>query len=512
MDIIPQIENKNLIYDSAYFFLLQKAGILFSRQHNDYSNAIAFTEKSLTYSKAIKNCSFDRIICDDYYNLYYFNLTNKFWKKHNACDSFISYCIKANYNYNLSESLLEDEINNLFNQGKYSLQVEYCKLAELITRKFYHGKDSLEYINNYIVNLANALHFTDPAAAKKDLQITLTEYEKIGLTKSAASLYGLTGLIDIQLQKYPEAIKNLQKSYKLNLADKYFKGCAQKLAIMGELYAIYFQNDKKGLILCDSGLKLADNNDSLLIFQKIANIYTLKKEFVKSQYFYQQAFNTIQYNINEEGVLKNTFQFPGFNELQSISDLITAKADTYVQQYQFSKDKKYLTSAINVYRKNDLFLEKIKIDQRLDLASNLVWKTTARNLYEHAIEACHLDNNVEDAFYFFEKSRAVLLNDQLNELRNLNNADIAKLAALKKTIAGLNKKLNTIPVSSDEYLAVSKNLYFKNEQLEQLSDSIKNKNAAYQKNSIDTSFISIGQLQEKALNNSKGFAGGILWR
>ena len=47
--------------------------------------------------------------------------------------------------------------------------------------------------------------------------------------------------------------------------------------------------------------------------------------------------------------------------------------------------------------------------------SKLFWRSDSRRLYENAIEACYLQNNLDDAFYFFEKSRAVLLQDQLNE-------------------------------------------------------------------------------------------------
>ena len=51
-----------------------------------------------------------------------------------------------------------------------------------------------------------------------------------------------------------------------------------------------------------------------------------------------------------------------------------------------------------------------------ELFPNCFWRDKTRSLYENAIEACYLLNDPEKAFYFFEKSRAVLLNDQLNEL------------------------------------------------------------------------------------------------
>lgn len=96
--------------------------------------------------------------------------------------------------------------------------------------------------------------------------------------------------------------------------------------------------------------------------------------------------------------------------------------------------------ALAIYKKSDLFLAKIKTEQQFLFGSNLVWRSTARNLYEHAIEACYANNNMEDAFYFFEKSRSILLNDQINEQRWMADIDIANQAAIKKTLRTCNEK------------------------------------------------------------------------
>ena len=189
--------------------------------------------------------------------------------------------------------------------------------------------------------------------------------------------------------------------------------------------------------------------------------------------------------------------------LQNLSDLTTDKGDAYVKEYYDTKNNSFLKEALGIYKKNDLFLAKIKTEQQLDLSSNLVWRTTARNLYEHAIEACYADNNIDDAFYFFEKSRAILLNDQINEQRWMADTDIAKQAILKKAIIELDNTLNRTPASSDEYLKIQKELYIKNQQFDILTNSIKNKNPLYYKNYLDTSFITLSQLRKNILSNNK---------
>ena len=82
-------------------------------------------------------------------------------------------------------------------------------------------------------------------------------------------------------------------------------------------------------------------------------------------------------------------------------------------------------------------LDRIKAEQS-DMQSKLFWRIDSRRLYEHAIEACYAYGNLDDAFYFFEKSRAVLLNDQLNEQRWMGEEDILKQAQIKRKLSAQN--------------------------------------------------------------------------
>ena len=215
--------------------------------------------------------------------------------------------------------------------------------------------------------------------------------------------------------------------------------------------------------------------------------------------------------MDETTMLQNSFAFPGFNLLQNLSDLTTDKGDAFVQQYFYTKNDVYLKKALAIYKKGDLFLAKIKTEQQLLFGSNLVWRSTARNLYEHAIEACYANNNMEDAFYFFEKSRSILLNDQINEQRWMADTDIANQAAIKKNITHLERKITSLPPASDEYLASQKELYNATSELRLLQSKLKSKNPAYYQHYLDTTFINLQQLRQNILKGPKAlmeiFAG-----
>ena len=68
-------------------------------------------------------------------------------------------------------------------------------------------------------------------------------------------------------------------------------------------------------------------------------------------------------------------------------------------------------------------------------------------------------NNTEDAFYFFEKSRAVLLNDQLNEQRWLGDDDIRKQTELKKKIRQLTIASDGLDGNSIRYKELQEELF-----------------------------------------------------
>jgi CHAT domain-containing protein len=132
-------------------------------------------------------------------------------------------------------------------------------------------------------------------------------------------------------------------------------------------------------------------------------------------------------------------------------------------------------------------------------------------LYEHAIGACYLQENSADAFYFFEKSRAVLLNDQLNEQRWLGETDIMKQTQLNKKILQFERELNSSDKSSPHYSELENELFSSKQELQTIQELIKTNNPLYYQNFVDKNFISIKDVQQRVLKDHQAlvelFAG-----
>ncbi len=154
----------------------------------------------------------------------------------------------------------------------------------------------------------------------------------------------MLGLIYQDLKQHDKALALFKQAYQADLVLKYNKGCAQSLVSIGMLLAKNYNKCDVGLTYCAAALKYADASDSLFIFKQTGNIYSLQKNYNTAQEYFQKAFNTVRYGMDETTMLQNSFAFPGFNLLQNLSDLTTDKGDAFVQQYFYTKNDAYLKS------------------------------------------------------------------------------------------------------------------------------------------------------------------------
>jgi CHAT domain-containing protein len=316
------------------------------------------------------------------------------------------------------------------------------------------------------------------------------------------TLYGLYGNVLRDEEKPLDAIVYYKKWFTYSSRLNFDRGCGGALNSIGFVYSTILHQNKIAIQYYFKALKYADTNEALNIYDNIANIYAKEKKYDSSFYYFQKAFDQLRPGITEKDLLNKNILASGSEITEYLTGMVLDKAATNLSKYKETGDKDALNKAINIYKITDQYFDKLKEIQS-DIQSKLFWKSNNRRLYEQAIEACYLEKEIEQAFYFFEKSRAVLLNDQVNEQRWMADEDIANQTVLKKNIIDLNLKLNSTAPSSDEYLKIQKDRYLKNQQLDILTDSIKNKNPLYYKNYLDTSFISMRQLRKNILKNNQ---------
>jgi CHAT domain-containing protein len=122
--------------------------------------------------------------------------------------------------------------------------------------------------------------------------------------------------------------------------------------------------------------------------------------------------------------------------------------------------------------------------------SRMFWRERTRKWYALAVEACHLLQDVNRGFYFFEKSRSVLLNDKLNELNassRLSKSDFDREQSLRVKLFSSQQKLAEVHPNTAEYGRIQQVIYENQRSLDEFIHTLEKKYPLYYQYRYDRS-------------------------
>ena len=144
--------------------------------------------------------------------------------------------------------------------------------------------------------------------------------------------------------------------------------------------------------------------------------------------------------------------------------------------------------------------------QSYDESSKLFWRKKAHRLYGRAIETCFLLNRPQAAVYFFEKSRAVLLNEYIGELgatELLSPALRLQERILKNNLNDVQERLaEARGPRSDTLLQLRQTLQ---KQQRRFLAKLQKDNPRYYLYKYDTTTIGLGQIRARLLADGQQF-------
>jgi CHAT domain-containing protein/tetratricopeptide (TPR) repeat protein len=418
---------------------------------------------------------------------------------------------------------------HFFDIGDYHSCIEYADLCKKFAwqavdaykaQPIYYDNVRKIALSSIGWHVEALLKLKDYKQAEQLIKDNFQVIQKANLNDFFGMIYDQLAQVEINKGDREQAVHLLELALKKHeLAGDYFN-CKQVSKNIGDNYFRILRDDKNALRYYQKALDYKnkkgnlqhkDSMESLAIFGRIANVYVNKNRFDLSDQYFQLAFDNFKKGSNENFI----FQVPsaevkGIKKVDYLAVLLLDRADAYKKQYLATKNPDFLARGIKAYKIADRFLDTIKI-ALTDLRSKLFWRSSAKRLYENAIGACYLQKNLNDAFYFFEKSRAVLLNDQLNEQRWINEEDILKETQLKKKIQQLEGELHNSEPSSKRYSDLQDELLNSKQTLEQLRDIIKTTNPLYYQSFVEKKFITIEDVRQKILKDHQAlveiFAG-----
>ncbi len=492
--------------DSVYTFLLLSIGVLYYRTA-DYNQAVQYTKQAL---EIIQSNADNPGIKKSYLIQYYFYLSiyydslNLASRQNEAVDSVITKELRLNSDYTYSYFVLETNVINLYERGEYGPCADRATLGETLVHKYFRYSDSMDHIIFFIYYKANSLRLLKMYPEEEQfLESKKTEFLKSKNIDYVGLIYSLFGYLYESTGEYTKAIKYFRKALYYDDFSKQNKdiGAIASNAI-GLIYAEKLDQYRLALQYYDKALShaqfktLANGtvSDSFYILGNVANVYVRLNLFDSAFYFFQQAFDKIKKGINESDLESDIENYVNANTVHAVLKLVMDKAYAHVLQYYYYRNPLSLKTALTIYKTTDRLLARIKEGQD-EIQSRLFWQEDTHSLYEHAVEAAFLQNNYREAFYFFEKSRAVLLDEQLNRQSKTNDADLLKQAHLKRQILLLERERDLTDVSSNKYIEIQKEIILNKQALVRFVLGMKNANPLNFASNGDTSFVSIEEVQ-----------------
>ena len=166
-----------------------------------------------------------------------------------------------------------------------------------------------------------------------------------------------------------------------------------------------------------------------------------------------------------------------------------------------------MTACLQTALLTDTLITHIRHEQ-LGEQSKLYWRNRTREFFTQAIEACYLANDATLTFYFMEKSRAVLLNDQLNELgasAHLPKSEANKERELQITVITEEQKLASLQNTDSNYEVQQAKLLQAKTNLEHYIKSLEVSYPSYYQYKYADDVPSLSALQTRLIKNQQSF-------
>lgn len=494
-----------MIRDSLRAQIMHLTGV-YCFVENNLKDAIYFTGQSIAVNLSNTTNTKEQNAVRSLFNLAYFYL-----QSNRQEDAILAYkkCISIGFKYKASQDLVAESYREycriLYEMGEYQKSYENVKIGiEKIdpSQKKYigqlhrtqsHALRGLEKKTEALTSILKSIEiFNDLPEEKEEI----------------AHNFVTLGNIYRSLNEYSKAIAALKKSNTLfeSLADTN----NLSIGLLNIGYTLYLQkqyNESENNFLKAFSIAKTKYTASRIL-DNLSLVYRGTKDFKKALLFSHRAIQQSVKNFDTD----RTDALPPAKKIQTIIhqeylfSIIYNKADTWLDYYRATKTKSHLTNALKTYALADSMIDFMRYEHAGE-GSKLFWRQKTRGMYERAIEACYLAGDMEQAFRFFEKSKAVLLADKLNELganQQLPEADTKRQKSLRDSLSNLQNQLASLAANDKKRLVLQSRLERFNDDFEAFRKNLEKTNPAYYRYKYDNSTPDIAAFKEKAFASLGG--------
>ncbi|TVP53821.1 MAG: CHAT domain-containing protein, partial [Mongoliibacter sp.] len=397
-----------------------------------------------------------------------------------------------------------------FNKG------EYQRTVDLLDYAFgsISGLDGTIEKNLLLIKKARALLELEEFEQAEKIYL-----ESIGLFESGqysgeypAFAYNSYGIYLARSERPEEAEQYFDKSIQIYLG---LGALGNVLNVLDELYFTWAKkDDEKALTYLNRARKYLepypDSKENLVTLNHMGRTLMRLDRFDEALQLQQEA---LRFAVDD---FKSTdyFHNPSLPQIQQTSSfmeiamILKNKGETLLRKYQHNQGNgNELDHALSTLKLSDKVIDLMRWDQQAE-NTKAYWRASTKSLYEMALEAAFNLNDQQAAFYFMEKSRAVMLNDQLSEmgaLKFLTEKDLYQERQLKTEALSMKNLMLKAENGDAAYQKASVDWFEAQSRYESFIKELEKKYPNYYQYKYDTTVLSLSRLQGSLLSESQAY-------
>lgn len=321
--------------------------------------------------------------------------------------------------------------------------------------------------------------------AKQHLREEINLYQTLGLEDRLAAAYFELGSAFENLHRYDSAIYFFEeaKVAYTSLEDEEMVNDAQNnlslpLRKLGR-YAEALTALQQSLRMHQTTIGEGPHPAKARLYDNLGEVYLAKGEMEKAIFHFQQAIANVVPFGGADGIEANPSR-EAVEDLVDKEDLLTYlrdKARAWQAYYQQDKVDGHLQQALQTLLLADYVVDLMR-REHLDAESKLFWRRKVHPIYEEGLAICYALGDAEQAFYFMEKSKAILLLDALMEMdtRKWIDSELAEQElSLSEQLIQARQELQANPDDSE----IRKKILAAQDQLQSVRNEIRSQYPEY---------------------------------
>jgi len=443
--------------NSAYAQLAHRLGDYYSKT-DDQERAIFYTKEAVAVNSSGNAAADPSFLANSYFNLgIFYKRLNLLRESHYYFDRCIAAGSKFQTKYFIVFMAFEQNAYAYYQAGDYQKSVEVADEGLLFAQQAGDESARAPLLAQRAQSAVELGHIREGEANVKEAIALLEKVESnpshLATSYSVyADLLGKKDDIKASLIYY-------RKAYELNRANGNLEQCARDLLDLGSVYADDLGQGAMAVRCYHDGVKLARKINDLYqlaaLYSNIGVVYGQERKYSLALSYYQKALNVLPLNFTDSSLKANL----SVNMLNLVSNdyfvttIVANKGSALLERYKQSGHQEDLKLALAAFEVADHAVDVMRWKQYGE-QSKLVWRQKTKEMYEQCIAVCFYLKDMEKAYYFFEKSRAVLLNDQLSGAaaeKHISEKDRNKEKLLRVKSYALSQKLTASIQNAGQY-------------------------------------------------------------